>query len=133
MVALDPRHVEARYALADALTRAGKRAPAIEQWKEVTRLQPRRAVAWSNLGAVLLLSKRTREAEAALATAARLEPGDRDLTLNLAAVRYQLALEELAAGRSGSARDALRRALAGDPRLATRAHGDSRLKRLLED
>jgi arylsulfatase A-like enzyme len=45
----DPERSEARYALADALTRLGRHADALEHWLELARLQPRRFEAWFNI------------------------------------------------------------------------------------
>lgn len=83
-VALDPTQPENRFALADALSRTGQVKPAIEQWMETTRLQPRRVAAWSNLGAMLSQDGRLPEAREAMEAARRIEPENVQLLVNLA-------------------------------------------------
>lgn len=95
-VRLDPRQPESRFALADALTRAGEYERAIQQWQETVALQPRRVAAWSNLGSVLGWSGRMDEAIEAFLQATALDPEDPALWLNLANA-------EQAAGRSSAA------------------------------
>jgi arylsulfatase A-like enzyme/Tfp pilus assembly protein PilF len=127
----DPDHAEARYALADALTRSGDHQRAIDQWSVVTRLQPRRAAAWSNLGASQLLAGRAAEAVEALDEAAKLKPDDTLLGDNLAEACLRLAREELRAGRIARARGALDRAVRLRPQIEPRIRADPRLATLL--
>jgi arylsulfatase A-like enzyme/Flp pilus assembly protein TadD len=131
LVEIDPDHGEARYVLADALTRAGERTRAIEQWQEVLRLQPRRAVAWSNLGAVLAQSGRAEDAARALERAHALEPANAVLADNLGAVRYRLAVAAAREGRVEEARRWLGEAVKADPRLRDKAAQDPGLAALL--
>jgi arylsulfatase A-like enzyme/Flp pilus assembly protein TadD len=131
LVEIDPDHGEARYVLADALTRAGERTRAVEQWQEALRLQPRRAVAWSNLGAVLAQSGRVEDAAGALERAHALEPTNAVLAENLGAVRYRLAVAAAREGRVEEARRWLGEAVQADPRLRNRAAQDPGLAALL--
>ena len=132
LLKLDPDHAEAHYSLADALTRAGgERARAIAEWQEVLRLQPRRAVAWSNLGAVLAQSGREQDAASALERAHALEPGNQDVAGNLGAVRYRLAAQAAREGRVDDARRWLDGAVEADPSLRAMAAQDARLAPLL--
>jgi Flp pilus assembly protein TadD len=64
----------------------------VELWLEATRLQPRRAEVWANLGSALGLGGKLQEAVQALAHAAELEPRD-------ARLLARLAFAEHAAGR----------------------------------
>jgi Flp pilus assembly protein TadD len=81
---LDAQQPEVRAALAEALTRAGQDAAAVEQWLEATRLQPRRADHWANLGSALGRTGKPQEAVAALAHALELEPRNPRLLARLA-------------------------------------------------
>jgi Flp pilus assembly protein TadD len=101
------------------------------EWQETLRLQPRRAVAWSNLGAVLAQSGRTADAEAALARAHALEPANTVLAENLGALRYELALRAAREGRMEEARSRLSDAIAMAPALRGTAAQDPRLAPLL--
>ena len=86
-VSLDATQAEALYALAEALSLAGRDASAAERWRALVRLQPGRAVAWSNLGAVLLRAGDPPGALEALERAAALAPRDETILENLAEVR----------------------------------------------
>jgi tetratricopeptide (TPR) repeat protein len=83
-VELDPSNADARFALADALTRSDEQEQAITQWREVIRLQPRRGVAWSNLGTLLVGLGRTEEAHQVLARAVEIEPDNPRLLVGVA-------------------------------------------------
>ncbi|MEP6993214.1 MAG: sulfatase-like hydrolase/transferase [Acidobacteriota bacterium] len=103
-VRLDPNQPEARWALAQACTRAGRHEAATAQWKEVTRLQPRRAEAWANLGSSLGRSGKTREAVLAISHAVELSPGKPELLARLAFAEYGAGqLEEAARHLSAEA------------------------------
>jgi Flp pilus assembly protein TadD len=113
--------------------RSGQPQRATQEWFELTRLQPLRPVAWSNLGAALLQSGQADKAVAALEQAQRLDPAEALFTENLASARYELALRELGAGRPEPARGLLEAALKGDPTLRRRAAADARLRPLLAE
>ena len=83
-VELDPSNADARFALADALGRSGETDRAIAEWREVIRLQPRRGVAWSNLGTLLAERGRTEEARQTLARAVEIEPDNPRLLTGVA-------------------------------------------------
>ncbi|HSX59751.1 MAG TPA: sulfatase-like hydrolase/transferase [Tahibacter sp.] len=100
-VELDPENPETRYQLAEALLRARRFAAAADAWAEVTRRQPKRAAAWSNLGAALLFDGRTDAAISALEQAVALSPGAANLLENLAQA-------QLRGGRRGAAIATLR-------------------------
>jgi Flp pilus assembly protein TadD len=71
--------------------RTGSWGRAVTEWMEVTRLQPRRAAAWSNLGFSLLQTGKAAEAVKALEEAVRLAPGEALYRENLAAAREEAA------------------------------------------
>lgn len=130
LVRLDGRLAEARYVLADALTRAGDRRRAAEEWARTVELQPGRAVAWANLGAVLAQSGHWVRAEEAFEEAHRLAPEDKVVADNLGACRYELAVRDVAAGRLDVARKRLADAVLASPSLKAKAARDPRLKPL---
>ncbi|NOT55265.1 MAG: sulfatase-like hydrolase/transferase [Deltaproteobacteria bacterium] len=131
LLRLSPTHPEARYAVAEVLTQLGELTRAAVEWRTVVQQQPRRAVAWSNLGIVLLQSGQHVPAEEAFARAVAITPDDQVLRENLGECRYQLALTELRAGRRESAHRALQAAIAVQPDLRQRAARDARLAALL--
>ena len=91
---LDPSLAPARLQLARALSReavalaqGGRLAEALAPLNRALQLQPDLVEAHANLGNVLLLSGRAREAIPAYEAALRLRPGDAGLLENLAAAR----------------------------------------------
>jgi len=76
---LDPEQPEIRFALADALTRTGSYERAIAEWRATVHLQPRRVVAWGNLGTVLALAGQRVAAHEAFARALALDPSNERL------------------------------------------------------
>lgn len=93
---LDPLNPEAHYEWAQVLTDSRRFHDAAAQWAEVTRLQPQRAVAWSNLGTSLLMDGNKAAALEALNGAVRIDPESADLRENLARVQL-LAGDDAAA------------------------------------
>jgi tetratricopeptide (TPR) repeat protein len=79
---------------------------------------------------VLFQGGRKAGAAEAFERALELEPGNRTFADNLGACRYELALLELAAGRTEAARKRLADALLVSPALKRKAAGDPRLSSL---
>lgn len=75
-VANDGDRAEARFALADALTRVDRCGDALPQWLELARLQPRRVEAWTNLAHCHGVEGNREQAGAALERASELAPDD---------------------------------------------------------
>jgi alkylation response protein AidB-like acyl-CoA dehydrogenase len=73
-VANDPQRGEARFALADALTRLERPADALQHWLELARLQPRRFEAWFNIALSQLALGDVQRAQQARDRAAELAP-----------------------------------------------------------
>ncbi len=132
LLALDPDQPEARFALADALGRAGRTEAAIAQWLELVGRQPRRTIAWSNLGMLLLGRGELDRAESAFSQAFELAGDDAVVRRNLAECRFQEALALMAKNDPRAARDKLRSALKMVPELQGRAASDPRLAHLLD-
>lgn len=132
LLAANPDQNEARFELAFALGRAGRPDAAIAQWMALLERQPRRAVAWSNLGALLLQRGSTGEAETAFARALALDSGNLLLQRNLAECRYRQALEALNRNDLAAARERLGSALEIVPDLRLRAASDPKLAPLME-
>lgn len=132
LLALDPGHHEARFELADALGRGGRVDEAIGQWMELLEGQPRRAVAWGNVGALLLKKGELDRAEQALAKASELDAGNQVLRLNFAEALYAQAVAANSRGDERQAREKLEAAFGRVPELRLRAASDPRLTALLE-
>lgn len=94
----------AEYSLGNELWRLGKRPEARERFRTATRMNPTFANAFNNLGALLLLEKKTAEALPVLTKAAQLSPRDPVHRYNLG-----LALEQN--GNPGAAVSEYREAL----------------------
>ena len=73
-VKFNPNYLEARQALADALTRAGRLAPALAQYQEIVRLNPRAGEARFGYAMALVRQKRYREAKDWLMESTRVLP-----------------------------------------------------------
>jgi len=97
-VDLDPSSADAHFALADALAKSGETERAIAEWREVIRLQPRRGVAWSNLGTLLAERGRGDEARQMLAKAVEIEPDNPRLLVGVAQAERALGEPEAAIG-----------------------------------
>jgi arylsulfatase A-like enzyme/Flp pilus assembly protein TadD len=130
LIALDPRHPEARWALAEVLSRSGSRREAAAAWSAVVALQPRRAAGWSNLGAEQFAGGDLEAAVDSLRRARELDRGDRTITANLATLLLERAARAAQAGDLDAARALRSEAIALAPELLERARRDRRLSRL---
>lgn len=88
---LDPGHVDARNALAVALARLGLMPDAEAQLRMALQAAPQRADLHSNLGYLLLLAGRPKEAQEALHTALALNPRDGVAQANLELAQGRVA------------------------------------------
>lgn len=90
-LAIAPDNPNIRYNLAIVLTERNRPAEAIEQYREVVRLEPERVIAWNNMGLLLVGQKNFVEAISALDTALRLDP-------HAASANYALGVAMLESG-----------------------------------
>lgn len=102
--------------LAGSYVEAGRPADALPHLDLATRLDPRSANAYNELGGALLALGRTADALAAFERAVALAPDDDRMHFNVASVRMQL-------GRRADAATAFERAIALNPASAD-AHGE---------
>lgn len=133
-VQLDPEGAEARSALATVFSRLGRFRAAAPQWLELARRQPRRVEAWSNLGLALGRTGNPADldrAVAALAEAARLDPGNPRRRSDLADAHLALARRALGQGNRTAANRALISAVEIDPGARDRAAADPKLSVLV--
>ncbi len=84
------REPKALYELAVQAGELGRFGEAEELWREFLVLEPERAVAWFNLGYLLLQQGRPVEATAATERALTLQPGHREALSNLGLCRFIL-------------------------------------------
>lgn len=130
LLALDPRHPEARWALAEALSRGSDRGGARAAWEAVVRLQPGRAAGWSNLGAEQFATGDLAAAIASLRRARELDPADPTIAENLGVLLIESAAAAARTGDLAGAAVARDEALAAAPGLRSRVVRDRRLTAL---